>query len=474
VNIAVIVLAAGLGTRMKSAIPKVLHPLLGKPLIKHVIDTITPLKPAQTIVVVNPHGKPIREVLAGLDLIFAVQKNMKGTGDAVRTAIRHLDLKKSDTILVVNGDTPLLKTESLKQFLSLHKARREAVSILSFHEVPPHEYGRIIRDKGQVVGIVENRDATDEQRLISEVNSGVYAINSEALTLLKQLKINKAKGEYYLTDIVEIAVRKGLKVGAHMIGTAQEYTGINTREDLYRAGLFLRRSIASFWMSHGVTILDRDSVFIDSTVKIGSDTVIYPHVHIEGNTIIGSQCTIYPNARITNCILGDHVTIKDSTVMEDSTILDAAMIGPFAHIRPASVIGRLAKIGNFVEVKKSVIGDGTKASHLSYIGDAEVGNKVNIGAGFITCNYDGKNKHKTIIGDNVFIGSDTQIVAPVTVGNSAYIGAGSTITKDVPSRALSLSRTEQVNIDKWVDRHTSPKAAQRPPKKKGDPYKRQA
>lgn len=451
-SLAVIVLAAGLGTRMKSETPKVLHPLLGKPIINHVLDAVTPLNPAKTIVVVNPQGEAVRTALAGRNITFAVQKEMKGTGDAVRAAARFLRTY-SGTVLIVNGDTPLLAAESLRRFVKLHAVRRESVSLLSFLADPPHEYGRILRKDGQVVGIVENRDATAEQLPIREVNSGVYAMKSEALALLKRIRINVSKGEYYLTDIVSIAVRQGLKVGAHLIGSAGEYAGINTREDLCAAGLSLRRSIASGWMLNGVTIMDRDSVFIDPAAQIGRDTVIYPGVHIEGKTVVGDHCVIYPNCRISNCTIGNAVTIKDSTVMEDAVISDHASVGPFAHIRPATLIGEKAKIGNFVEIKKSHIGTGSKASHLSYIGDAEVGADVNIGAGTITCNYDGLNKHATVIEDGVFIGSDTQLVAPVTVGKGAYVGAGSTITKDVPPLALGLSRTSQINIEGWVPRH---------------------
>lgn len=452
VSLAVIVLAAGLGTRMKSATPKVLHPLLGKPVITHVLDAVAPLKPSKIVVVINPQGTMVRDALAGREITFAVQKEMKGTGDAVKTAARCL-AGFTGTILIVNGDTPLLATASLKRFVKLHVSRKETVSLLSFLAEPPHEYGRILRERGQMVGIVEHRDATEEQRAIREVNSGVYAMQAHALTLLKHIKENASKGEYYLTDIVDIAVRKGLKTGAHVIGAAEEYTGINTRQDLHEAALVLRRAIASKWMLNGVTIMDRDSVFIDPEATIGTDTVIYPNVHIEGRTIVGANCTIYPNCRIINSTLGDTVTIKDTTLIENSAIGDHAAVGPFAHIRPATIIGENAKIGNFVEIKKSTIGAGSKASHLSYIGDAEVGKGVNIGAGTITCNYDGVFKHKTVLEDGVFIGSDSQLVAPVTVGKHAYVGAGSTITENVPSDALALSRARQVNIDGWVPRH---------------------
>lgn len=451
-KLAVVILAAGLGTRMKSALPKVLHPLLGKPIISHVLDAVSPLRPEKTVVVVNPHGAPVRDALSGREnLAFAVQKELKGTGDAVKAAACSL-AGFQGTLLIVNGDTPLLNADALKRFVRLHAARKEAISLISFLADPPHEYGRILREHGKVIGIIEHRDATDEQKEIREVNSGVYAMQSAMLDLLKNIKINPAKGEYYLTDIIGIAVRKGLRVGGHILGGPDEYAGINSREDLHEAGLILRRAIAKRWMLNGVTILDRDSVFIDPAAHLNADTVLYPNVHIEGTTSIGANCTIFPNSRIVNCTIEDNVTIKDSSVLEGSVVREHASVGPFAHIRPGSTIGPNAKIGNFVEIKKSSIGSGTKASHLSYIGDAEVGAGVNIGAGTITCNYDGASKFKTTIEDGVFIGSDSQLVAPVTVGKDAYVGAGSTITKNVPPLALGLSRARQVNLEGWVER----------------------
>ncbi len=450
-KLAVVVLAAGLGTRMKSAVPKVLHHLLGKPLITHVLDAVAPLKPEKTVVVVNLQGAPVRAALAGRDITFAVQKEMKGTGDALRSAVRSLTGFRG-TVLVVNGDTPLLTTDSLRRFVRLHVSRKETLSLISFLVDPPHDYGRILRDQGKMVGIIEHRDATDEQRQIREVNSGVYAMQPAMLGLLKEIQRNPAKGEYYLTDLIGIAVRKGLRVGGHTLGGSAEYAGINSRCDLHDAGLMLRRAIADRWMLSGVTIVDRDSTFIDPAAYIGTDTVLYPNVYIEGKTAIGAHCTIYPHSRISNCMIENNVTIKDCSVLEDSVVQRDASVGPFAHIRPGTSIGPKAKIGNFVEIKKSSIGAETKASHLSYIGDAEIGSGVNIGAGTITCNYDGVHKFKTIIEDGVFIGSDSQLVAPVTVGKDAYVGAGSTITKNVPPGALGICRSRQVTIEGWAER----------------------
>ena len=448
-SLAAIILSAGLGTRMKSALPKVLHKIFGKPMINYVVDSVMPLKTQKNIVVINQKNRDIKDALKGCMVSFVLQKEPKGTADAMKAAIENLKGFRG-TILVLNGDTPLIKTATLKKLLSLHNQNKEDISIVSFIAKDPCSYGRIIRKDNEVVSIIEDRDASEEQKSIKEVNSGIYAIDSNSLKLLKEIRINKSKGEYYLTDIVDIAVRKGYKVRAHILGSEAELTGINTRKDLLNASHYLRDKTLSRWIDNGVSFIDKSSVFIHPDAKIGIDTVVYPNVHIEGKTIIGKGCTIYPNTRIADSIIGDNVIIKDSTVIESSTIKDSATIGPFAHIRPGSAIGSQTKIGNFVEIKKSVIGNGTKASHLSYLGDAEIGNNVNIGASTITCNYDGKKKNKTVIEDNVFIGSDTQLIAPVRVGKGSYVGAGSTITKDVPPFSLALSRTEQKNIEKWA------------------------
>jgi bifunctional UDP-N-acetylglucosamine pyrophosphorylase/glucosamine-1-phosphate N-acetyltransferase len=457
-----VILAAGLGTRMKSSIPKVLHKIYDKPIIQYVVDSVKNLRAENNIVVISPQTEEIKNFLEGYPVTFAIQKEPKGTGDALKAAGEKLK-GFNGVILVLNGDTPLISTSTLQKFLKLHRQNKEDLSIISFVAKGQHSYGRLIRNGNTVEAIIEDKDANEEQKKINEVNSGIYAMKSYMLNLIDEIKVNKANGEYYLTDIVGIAVKKGFKVGACILGTEAELTGINTREELYKAGLYLRDKILSKWMDSGVSFVDASSVFMHPDAKIGADTVIYPNVHIEGKTVIGKGCTIYPNSRITDSIIGNNVIIKDSTVIESSTVKDKAIIGPFAHIRPSSIIGSSSKIGNFVEVKKSVIGSGTKASHLSYIGDAEIGKNVNIGAGTITCNYDGKQKHKTIIEDDVFVGSDAQLVAPVKVGKGAYVGAGSTITKDVPSFSLAVSRTKQKNIEGWAEKKN---------KKRGKPHKR--
>ncbi len=449
-----VVLAAGLGTRMKSTLPKVLHPLFSKPMVQYVVEALSAVKPEKTIVVTGVNGERIRETLRNYPVSFAVQKEPRGTGDALKSALQKLR-GFTGTLLVVGGDTPLIKPETLQAFLKLHRKSRNDLSLISFIAGGAHSYGRIVRTGNKLREIVEDKDASTEQKKICEVNSGIYAIQSHLLKLLNRITVNRVKGEYYLTDIVRRAADSGYRAGAFLLGDERELTGINTRDDLYRAILYLRDEITSRFMGNGVTFLDKTSVFIHPDAVVGAETIIYPNVHIEGRTSVGTGCIVYPNSRIIDSVIGNNVIIKDSTLIESSAIDDGASVGPFAHIRPGSVIGAHAKIGNFVEVKKSIIGAGSKASHLSYLGDADIGEQVNIGAGTITCNYDGRMKHKTLIEDNVFIGSDTQLVAPVRIGKGAYVGAGSTVTKDVPALALAISRTSQKNIEKWAAKRQS-------------------
>jgi bifunctional UDP-N-acetylglucosamine pyrophosphorylase / glucosamine-1-phosphate N-acetyltransferase len=446
-----VVLAAGLGKRMNSSLPKVLHTILGRSMLQHVLNTIREIVPQKIVVVVGENSVDIRKSIKSPAAVsFAFQKVAKGTGDALLKALPLLRGIKT-TVIVVNGDTPLVSSQTLRKFLKLHRKKRNDMSLLSFNAGNPGSYGRIIRnEKGEVLSVVEDRDATQAQKTITEVNSGVYAIEPGVLRLLKKIKLNALKREYYLTDIVDIAKSEGLKVHGFMIGSEEEFLGVNTPGELKMARDLMKKRVISKWLGKGVNFLDEHSVFLSCDAEIGRGTTIYPNVHIEGDTTLGKGCIIYPNVRIHDSVIGDRVVIRDSTVIENAVVEKRASIGPFAHLRPASVIGSGAKIGNFVEVKKSVIGSGTKASHLSYIGDAKIGRDVNIGAGTITCNYDGRMKHTTAIGDGVFIGSDSQLIAPVSVGKGAYVGAGSTITRDVPSRALAVSRTSQKNIEGWA------------------------
>jgi bifunctional UDP-N-acetylglucosamine pyrophosphorylase/glucosamine-1-phosphate N-acetyltransferase len=450
-KIAGVVLAAGIGKRMNSYLPKVLHTLHGATMLQYVLKTLNEIKPQKIIVVVGKHVNEIKKSIESVKTIsFMKQKEPKGTGDALLKAVPFLKGFKG-TFIVVNGDTPLITSKTLINFLALHREKRNVISLLSFMSQHPGSYGRVIRDeRGDVISIIEDRDATLSQKKVREVNSGVYVMEPGALPLLREIKLNVSKGEYYLTDIIHIARDKGVRVGAYCIGSENEFMGINTQEELEKSRQLMKDRIIRRWVKTGVNFSDTTSVFISSDVEIGKGTTIYPNIHLEGDTKIGKGCTIYPNVRIRNSILGDGVVIKDSTLIEDSVVKNNASVGPFAHLRPGSEIGSGAKIGNFVEVKKSLVGSRTKAAHLTYIGDAKIGKAVNIGAGTITCNYDGYKKQVTTIEDNVFVGSDSQFIAPVKIGRGAYVAAGSTITRDVPPNALALSRMQQMNIKNWV------------------------
>jgi len=452
---ACVILAAGLGKRMKSGVPKVLHRICGVTMLESVAGAARKVNAERIVVVAGEHMDAIKKSLEAEDVVFAHQKEAKGTGHALmcaRPALRDF----RGTVIVLNGDTPLIGHETIKRLLRLHLRGKNALSVLSFKAKHPEGYGRIVRDEaGRLSAIVEEKDADPSQKKICEVNSGVYVFEHDALSLLDSLRMNKAKGEYYLTDIVAEAAKRGRDLSAYCIGAEEEFMGVNTREELALASLLMRELIAKRWAGKGVNFIDPGSVFIHAGVVIGRDTTIYPNVHLEGRTKIGSGATIFPNVRILNSEIGPGAVIKDSTVIEDSKVMDRAAIGPFAHLRPGSKVGTEAKVGNFVELKKAVIGKASKASHLSYLGDTVIGRRVNVGAGTITCNYDGVNKYKTVLGDGVFIGSDTQLVAPVKIGRGAYVGAGSTITEDVPPGALALSRTRQKNIRGWAKKRES-------------------
>ncbi len=447
---ACVILAAGEGTRMKSAVPKVLHRICGATMLENVVTAARRLKPETIIIVAGKHMESIREAVGGSNVSFALQKEPRGTGHALMCARRELQGFGGD-VVVMNGDTPLVTPETIKTFLRRHRKDGNAVSVLSFNAGRPDDYGRIVRGSdGRVAAIVEGRDADAVQKEINEVNSGVYALSSAALTLLDGIRINKAKGEYYLTDIVASASQSGMKTAAYCIGHEEEFMGVNTPDELIRASQVMKRTIVRKWTAGGVRFIEPELVYIDCTASVGRGSIIYPNVYLEGNTSIGREATIFPNVRIVDSVIGNSAVIKDSTVIESSRVRDRASVGPFAHLRPGADVGPDAKVGNFVELKKAVLGRSSKASHLTYLGDAVIGKGVNIGAGTITCNYDGEKKHMTVIGDDVFVGSDSQLVAPVSIGRGAYIGAGSTITKNVPAWALSLSRTDQKDIKDWV------------------------
>jgi bifunctional UDP-N-acetylglucosamine pyrophosphorylase/glucosamine-1-phosphate N-acetyltransferase len=447
-NTAVVVLAAGLGTRMKSSKPKVLHNIFDRPMLTYVLDAASGLRPSKIVTVINKSMDSAVKALGLPPLVStALQKNQNGTAHALISALPSLKSFKG-TLVIINGDTPLVTPATLKKFVSRHRKAGNYVSVLSFHASNPKGYGRIIRNpnnKNLPEGIVEEKDAGRDQKLISEVNSGVYAIESSALDMLKRIKKNAKKKEFYLTDIVGLSINGDHRTGVYPIGTEIEFIGVNSRNDLYFVHEIIRSRTIDSLLSKGVTFIDTSSAYISPDARIGKDTLIYPGVFIHGNTVIGKGCTIFPGSRIVDSTIRDGVVVKDSSLIESSVVGTCAQIGPMAHLRPGSAIGSGAMIGNFVEVKKSTIGKNTKAMHLTYIGDASVGSHANLGAGTITCNYDGKRKSPTVVGNNVFIGSDTQLVAPVTIGDGAYIGAGSTITKDVKPDTLAVSRTKQKN-----------------------------
>ncbi len=449
-NLYAVILAAGRGKRMNSLKPKVLHEVFGKSIIQNTIDAIKTLQPEKLVVVVGKEAQEVKEQIKDKTVSFVLQGKPLGTGNALAEAKNKFKDLRGGTVIVINGDSPLITSRTLKGFLKKHKNAKNDISLLSFMDYSLSGYGRILRDtKRQVKGIIEDRHATaDEKKSFRELNCGIYAIEPVIMEYLSQLKKHRTSGEYYLTDIVGIASKNNKKISTYDC-PPEEALGINNREELYRALNILNKRSITKWMRKGVTFIDPSTSIVHPSVTIGKDTIIYPNTYLEGNTSIGANCMIYPGVRICHSTIEQKVSIKDNTLIENSTVKSGSTIGPFAHLRPLSRVGRNVKIGNFVEIKKSDIGDRTRASHLSYLGDAVIGKDVNIGAGTITCNYDGATKQPTIIKSKAFIGSASQLIAPVTIGKSAYIAAGSTVVRDVPSGSLAISRAGQKNIKNW-------------------------
>jgi bifunctional UDP-N-acetylglucosamine pyrophosphorylase/glucosamine-1-phosphate N-acetyltransferase len=434
-------MAAGLGTRMKSNRAKVLHELGGAPLIAHVVRAAQALEPRSIIVIVGHQAEEVeRAALAEVGELasFVVQEKQRGTGDAVESA-RGL-LENSDSlVLVLSGDVPMIRVETLQKLIEHHHDTGSACSILSVRLENPTGYGRIVRDEsGAFRKIVEQRDATEEERQVREINSGIYCFEAKELyRALRKVEPKNDQGEYYLTDVAEIILASGGVVSVYVINDPREVSGVNTRAELAEFENLIRRSaIRRLMLESGVTFIDPSHAYISAEAQIGRDTIIYPNVTIEGKTVIGEGCVIRTGTRITNSHLGDNVTVKDNSIIVDSQIESNCSVGPFAHVRMNALLEEKATIGNFVEVKKSRLKRGAKAMHLTYLGDATIGERTNIGAGTVTCNYDGVNKHETIIEDDVKIGSDTMLVAPVRVGARSKTGAGSLITRDVPPDSL--------------------------------------
>jgi bifunctional UDP-N-acetylglucosamine pyrophosphorylase/glucosamine-1-phosphate N-acetyltransferase len=437
----VLILAAGLGTRMKSGRAKVLHELGGLPLIAYVCRAAESLEPNGLYVIVGHQASEVRDAVAtevGDRARFVEQKQQRGTGDAVMAAQQELGSRDSD-VLVLSGDVPLIRPETLKQFVQHHRASGGACSILSVRLEKPTGYGRIVRDDNEAFRrIVEQKDATGEEQKLKEINSGIYCFNARKLfTALKRVKPANKQGEYYLTDVPEILLSDGEKVDVYLHADAREVSGINTRAELAEfENLVRRNTIRKLMVESGVTFIDPSHTYVSAQASIGRDTVIYPNVAIEGKSSIGENCELRAGTRITNSRVGNNAIIKDHCVIIDSDVQSDCVVGPFAHLRMNSVLESTSVVGNFVEVKKSRLGGGSKSMHLTYLGDATIGKNTNIGAGTVTCNYDGKTKHPTIIEDNVRIGSDTMLVAPVKVGRGSVTAAGAVVTEDVPPDTL--------------------------------------
>ena len=464
----VVILAAGKGTRMKSELPKVLHRIGGSTLIDRVLDISGSLDPVTTTVVVGHEAGRIEDHV-GLRprTEFVRQEPQLGTGHALLQAAPPLR-NRSGTLVLLSGDVPLLSRESLRGLVETHAAANAAATVLTASVERPYGYGRIVRTQGRITRIVEERDASAAQREIKEINSGIYAFALEPLFgALEKLAADNAQGEYYLPDLIAIYRRRRRVVATYTVPKAIEVLGINSRTELAEVSRIMRQQKNEELMAAGVTLIDPATTYVDTDVVIGADTVIHPCVFLESGTKIGVACEIHAGSRIVNSTVGDRVVVRNHSVITDSTIASDTLIGPFAHLRPGANIGEKARVGNFVEVKNTSMGKGSKANHLAYLGDATVGAEVNVGAGTITCNYDGAAKHRTVIEDQAFIGSNATLVAPVTVGRAAYVAAGSSITDPVPEGALAIARSRQENKDGWVERRKQKGAESSAPESKG-------
>ncbi len=471
-TLAAIVMAAGLGKRMRSKLAKVLHPLAGRPMILYAVDLVQRVAGRGVTVVVGHQGDRVKAVVEGRasgngrprSVRIVDQGRPLGTGHAIlqaRRALAEAGQGTAATYLIMNGDTPLLAEGTIRELLHVHARDGATVTLLTAMLDDPSGYGRIVRRPvhgggegrpgGPVARIVEDRDASREEKRLSEINVGTYVVEGRFLMdALDRLEPKNEQGEYYLTDLVAMAVEGGLGVSAVPVAQPEEGVGINSKSQLAAAERVLRSRMTERWMEAGVTLHDPETIRIDADVVIGMDTVVFPFVTLEGRTRIGEDCVIRSHVRITDCHLGNRVVVEDGCVLHEATLEDAARVGPYAHLRPGAVLRRNAKVGNFVEMKQADLGEGSKANHLTYLGDATIGRRVNIGAGTVTCNYDGIRKHRTIIEDDVFVGSDALLIAPVTVGRGALIAAGSTVTEDVPANALAIGRASQVNRPGWA------------------------
>jgi len=453
VEIHVVVLAAGKGTRMKSQVPKVLHGISGFSLIERVLRTADALTPASVTLVVGHGADEVKGSLSSrANVQFVVQEQQLGTGHALLQARPILE-GKSGVVILLSGDVPLLTSNTLRSLIETHTQCEAAATVVTANMPRPFGYGRIVRTNGRIAKIVEERDASPAQKKITEINSGIYAFDLAPLFgALDSVGTSNNQGEYYLPDLVAIYRKQKRTVATWTVEHAEEIRGINSRTELAEVSAMVRQQKNEELMAAGVTLIDPATTYVDSDVVIGADTVIHPCVFLEGSTKIGAACEIHSGTRIVNSTIGDRVCVRNHTVVTDSTVEAGSFIGPFAHIRPGSQVGEGAHIGNFVELKKTSMGKGSKANHLAYLGDSTIGAATNVGAGTITCNYDGEKKHQTTIGDNVFVGSNSTLVAPITLADGAYIAAGSTVTKDVPAGALGVGRARQENKEGWREK----------------------
>lgn len=452
-DVHVVILAAGKGTRMKSALPKVLHRVAGQPLIEHVLAAAGRLSPASVTVVVGHHSDTVRGALAARSHIqFVVQEPQLGTAHALLTT-EHILRDAQGTLVMLSGDVPALSAESLERLVRVHTESQAAATVLTAVVADPHGYGRIVRDGEKIARIVEEKDANASEKAITEINSGIYAFEIRGLfDAVKSIGTANAQREYYLPDLVSIYKAEGRAVETVIVADDAEILGVNSRLELATMGQYLRRRKNAELMASGVTLEDPETTYVDGDVHIGVDTVLKPGVTIASGSVVGSGCVIHSGVRIAGSTVGDRVVVFDHSVVTDSVIGADSAVGPFAHLRGHAELGGRAKVGNFVELKKTRLGEGSKAMHLTYLGDAVIGAGVNIGAGTITCNYDGRRKHVTTIEDGAFIGSDSQLIAPVTIGEGAYVGTGTTVREDVPAGSLSVSAGKQRNIEGWVER----------------------
>lgn len=445
--LSVAILAAGKGTRMYSDLPKVLHTLAGKPMVQHVIDAAKQLNAERLHLIYGHGGELLQQCLTDSSLNWVLQAEQKGTGHAVQQVIPHL--QDNENVLIVYADVPLITPQTLARLIEVKP--EGGIGLLTVHLDDPTGYGRIVRNENDhVVGIVEHKDATDAQRQITEINTGIMVVNGKDLkTWLSNLNNNNAQGEYYLTDIIEIAHRAGREIIAVHPTELSEVEGVNNRQQLATLERIYQRNIANNLLLAGVMLRDPERFDLRGTLSHGRDVEIDTNVIIEGDVVLGNRVKIATGCVLKSCVIGDDVEISAYSVIESSTLENGCTVGPYARIRPGSLLQENAHVGNFVEMKKATLGKGSKAGHLSYLGDATIGKNVNIGAGTITCNYDGVNKFQTVIGDDVFVGSDTQLIAPINVASGVTIGAGTTVTKDITEADLVISRVKQTHIKNW-------------------------